>query len=33
MFLFPRPLAAVLAAFVTCSLFFLIDILLQHAGS
>jgi hypothetical protein len=32
MFLFPRPFGAVLAAFATSGIFFLIDILLHHAG-
>jgi hypothetical protein len=32
MFLFPRPFAAVLAAFATSGVFFLIGILIQHAG-
>ena len=33
MFLFPRPFAAVLAAFTTSGVFLLIGILLQHAGN
>jgi hypothetical protein len=33
MFLFPRPLAAVLAAFTTSGMFLLIGFLLQHAGN
>jgi hypothetical protein len=32
MFLFPRPFAAVLAAFITSGLVLLIGILLEHAG-
>jgi hypothetical protein len=33
MFLFPRPFAAVLAAFITSGLVFLLSVLLHHAGS
>jgi hypothetical protein len=33
MFLFPRPYAAVLAAFITAVLMVLINALIQHAGS
>ncbi len=33
MFLFPRPYAAVLAAFITAALMVLINLLIQHAGS
>jgi hypothetical protein len=33
MFLFPRPFAAVLAAFTTSGVFLLIGVLLQHAGN
>ncbi len=32
MFLFPRPFAAVLAAFITSGLVCLISLLLRHAG-
>ena len=33
MFLFPRPLAAVLAALVTSAVFFLVGVLLDHVGT
>jgi hypothetical protein len=33
MFLFPRPFASILAAFITTGLIILIDLLFQHAGS
>jgi hypothetical protein len=33
MFLFPRPFAAVLAALATSTVFFFIDVLLDHVGA
>ena len=33
MFLFPRPFAAILAAFITTGLMVLINLLFQHVGS